>query len=494
MEPRIRIPANNWQPRASQLKLWNYLEGGGKRAIEIAHRRWGKDEIALNYAATSAIQDPATYWHMLPEYSQARKAIWNAINPRTGIRRIDEAFPLEIRESTNDHEMFIRFITGATWQVVGSDSYKSLVGSPPKGITFSEWAKAHPGAWAYLAPILEDNGGWALFITTPEGKNHAHAMYEMAKKNPKWFAELQTVEDTGFPLDRVEEARKEYRALYGADQGDALINQEYYCDFEAAVLGAVYGKQMARATKEGRISSQVKHDPAYPVYTAWDLGYDDSTAIWFYQVGLNEIFLIDYYECFGEDVKHYCEILYGREIKIGHINPETKEVEEWEFGEWLPEHEHRKEYMYHDMHYVPHDAGRKVLEAGGRSVVKQAKEFGIKMAVIPATSHQNCEASLRKALDRCWISEDRCEKGIAALRSYHYEYKEDLKIFGKEPVHDWSSHGCDAGEIMGRTYTERLITVKEVQSRKIVTDFHNKRSKYGLEARDPYRVKPIGKK
>lgn len=485
----IDLPANDWQPRFYQTNLWTAYEAGLKRLLEVAHRRWGKDDVALNLTATSIFEKPATYWHMLPEYSQARKAIWNAINPHTNKRRIDEAFPKEIRESTNDHEMFIRFVNGATWQVVGSDSYKSLVGSPPYGIVFSEWAKANPGAWAYLAPILEENGGWALFITTPEGKNHAYSMYNMAKKNPKWFAELQTVEETGFPLDRVEEARKEYRALYGEEAGDALIEQEYYCSFEAATLGAVYGKWMAKAVKDGRISDKVQHDPSYPVYTSWDLGYDDATAIWFYQIGYNEIYLIDYYECFAEDVQHYCEALHGRKINVEHINPETKEIEKWSFGDWLPEHEHRKAYSYHSMHYVPHDAGNKLLAAGGRSIVEQANEFGIKMSIIPATSHTNCEQALRKTLPRCWFSDSRCEKGIEALKSYHYKYNEELQIFSKEPLHDWSSHACDSAELMARIWSQTVVTEKQRQGKAIESKFHRLRREHKLEQQDPYRMR-----
>jgi phage terminase large subunit len=163
--------------------LWCYLERGGRRAIEIAHRRWGKDEICLHWAAVSAMQRPATYWHMLPEAAQARKAIWEAVNPHTGKRRIDEAFPHEIRESTREHEMMIRFINGATWQVVGSDNFNALVGSPPFGVVFSEFALANPAAWAYLRPILLENGGWAAFITTPRGKNHAHKLLQTALKS-----------------------------------------------------------------------------------------------------------------------------------------------------------------------------------------------------------------------------------------------------------------------------------------------------------------------
>lgn len=492
--PTVTIPANNWRPRNYQMKLWAAFERGVKRLLEVAHRRWGKDEIALNAAAVSIFQHPATYWHMLPEYSQARKAIWNAINPHTNKRRIDEAFPPEIRESTNEHEMFIRFINGATWQVVGSDSYKSLVGAPPYGIVFSEWAKAHAAAWAYLAPILEENGGWAMFITTPEGKNHCHSMYQMAKDSPRWFAEVQTVEDTGFSMEKVEAAREEYRALYGIDAGDALIEQEYYCSFEAAVLGAVYGKQMARMSKDGRITNKVKHDPNYPVYTAFDLGMNDATAIWFYQIGYNEILLIDYFEGNFLDVQDICEVLYGREINVGHINPQTKEVEEWEFGEWIPEHQHRKDYHYHEFHYVPHDAGHKVQAAGGRSIVEQAREFGIKMSVIPETTHANRHAALRKTLDRCWINETNCEKGIEALRCYHFVYDEDKKDFSKEPYHDWSSHGSTAAELMARVWSEHVVTQKEVERRNITNTFHRLRRENGLVAEDPYRTKPMRKK
>ena len=126
--PSVTLP-NNWKPRPYQRKFWDYLERGGKRAIEIAHRRWGKDDVLLHRAAVSAFERPATYWHALPEYSQARKAIWNAVNSHTGKRRIDEAFPQELRENTNDNEMFIRFKNGATWQVIGSDRYNSLVGA-----------------------------------------------------------------------------------------------------------------------------------------------------------------------------------------------------------------------------------------------------------------------------------------------------------------------------------------------------------------------------
>ena len=173
-----------------------WVTGKHKRLIEVAHRRWGKDEIALNATRHLAMQRPATYWHCLPEYGQGRKAIWQAVNPHTGKRRIDEAFPPEIVKNRLNNEMFIELVNGSTWQLIGSDRYDTTVGSGPAGIVYSEWALANPSAWGYHRPMVEENNGWAAFITTPRGDNHAASMYRMAKGNPNWFAEVSSVYDT----------------------------------------------------------------------------------------------------------------------------------------------------------------------------------------------------------------------------------------------------------------------------------------------------------
>ena len=136
---------NIWLPRIYQRPAWAaWRKRGIRRSLLVWHRRAGKDDVALHKAAVAAHVRVATYWHLLPEYEQARKAIWAAVNPHTGMRRIDEAFPLELRESTDEQEMFIRFKIGSTWQVIGCDNYDSLVGTPPAGIVFSEWAQANP--------------------------------------------------------------------------------------------------------------------------------------------------------------------------------------------------------------------------------------------------------------------------------------------------------------------------------------------------------------
>jgi hypothetical protein len=256
------------------MPLWVYLERGGLRADVAAHRRWGKDDIALNWTARACHQRIGTYWHLLPEASQARKAIWDAINPHTGKRRIDEAFPEALRAQTLNNEMFIRFKCGSSWQVIGSDNYNSLVGSPPIGITFSEWQLARPEAWTYMRPILAENGGWALFLWTSRGRNHAVRAFEARERDKaNWFTQKSTALETSvFTVEQLDRERQELIDEAGSEEeGDAKFRQEYLVDFDAAVPGSYFGAQIKLATDEGRIGAY-SHIPSLKVDTAWDIG------------------------------------------------------------------------------------------------------------------------------------------------------------------------------------------------------------------------------
>lgn len=208
--------------------------------------------MALHWAAVAAISRPATYWHMLPEATQARKAIWDAVDPHTGKRRIDIAFPHAIRANTRDQDMLIRFVNGSTWQVIGSDNYDSLVGAPPAGVVFSEWALAKPEAKSFLQPMLLENGGWQLYITTPRGPNHAKRSFDNSVKTHGHFAQRLTARETGvFTEAQLDAQLAEYQSDHGEDVGMAMFEQEYLCSFDAVMTGrAVFGRKPIKAALE----------------------------------------------------------------------------------------------------------------------------------------------------------------------------------------------------------------------------------------------------
>lgn len=462
-DQEITIP-NNWKPRPKQLKLWRYLESGGKRAVAFWHRRFGKDDVALHWAAAAMTQRPGTYWHLLPEAAQARKAIWDAINPKTGIRRIDEAFPREIWDIRREHEMLLKSTAlNATWQVLGSDNFNSLVGSPPIGVVFSEWALADPSAWAYIRPILAENGGWALFISTPRGKNHGYRTYKLAQSEPGWFAEILTVDDTkAIPQDILDAELREYVKEYGPEQGKSFFEQEYYCSFNAAILGAVYGAAMARAVKQGRVGN-FKYDPELPVNTAWDLGRTDSSVCIWWQQAKNEIRVIKSNAASFADPEDLVSWLYGRQVVVDERDNKSGRVSKWHLGDWIPGFEECSNYKY-NTHYVPHDAAIKLLQASGRSIIEQFHDLGVKTRLVAATSDTNSHTAARTTIERTWFNEED-EKLVEALSQYHYLWDSEKKEPSIKPVHDWTSHYADAYEIIGQVWRNPVISEEDEKPR-----------------------------
>ena len=280
-----------WKARPHQRDLFDYLftneeEGAGcfpwkRRALEVWHRRAGKDSCSLQIMAMASQMVVGTYWHMLPTLNQGRKVVWDGID-RVGRRMIDQAFPQELRASTNETDMTIKMKNGSVWQVVGSDNYNSLVGTNPRGVVFSEYSVADPDAWTYIRPILRENHGFAIFIYTPRGKNHGWDLYDKVKKNPRWHVSLLTIDDTknefGQPL--VTEADIQEERDEGMAEED--IQQEYYCSFAAGIRGAYWASEVERAREENRIG-RIPYSNLMPVHLYLDIGIDDATACWFGQ-------------------------------------------------------------------------------------------------------------------------------------------------------------------------------------------------------------------
>lgn len=318
--------------------------------------------------------------------------------------------------------MFIRFKNGSTWQVIGSDRYNSLVGAGVAGVTFSEWALCNPSSWGFIRPMVEENNGWATFITTPRGRNHAKSLYDLAasdmRAGGRWFAELSSITDTGaLNQTQLNESLKEYIALYGEDLGRAQFEQEYLCSFNAAILGAFYAREMAAVRAEGRIV-EVEPLEGRPVHRAWDIGVRDDTSIWWFQVVGGQVFILDCYTASGAGVDHFAEVIAKRRDEHGWID---------------------------GIDFVPHDA--KVREwgaPGARSRVETMRSLGLSPELCPDQAKMDGIQAARTTLARC-VFHPRCEDvGISALEQYRREWDDDKKTFRPTEVHDWTSHLADA--------------------------------------------------
>lgn len=415
----IELP-NNWAARLHQRRFMEYMWNGGKRALLVWHRRAGKDSAAMNYTAVETQRKVANYWHMFPTQKQGRKAIWEGINPHTGERFIHQAFPRELWASKDNTEMLIRFKNGSTWQVVGSDTFDSNVGTTPFGVVFSEWSLCDPRAWDFIRPILKENGGWAIFPYTPRGKNHGFDLYEMARQNGNWFCELLTIKDTRREDGSRIFTDEDFEAEIAEGMDPLMAKQEYYCSFDAGLMGAYYTDQL----KMAKIGDYA-WNPAKPVHTFWDLGLRDATAIIFAQESLagDAIHIIDYEE--ASNVPLY---------------------------EWISIVNH-KPYNY-GIHSAPHDIKRRDYKDGG-SYIEFAREHGIDFEICPDLPLRQGIDATKAFLPRVRFNNSpQVNRLHDALQNYRREFNAKLKVFMDRPLHDWASHGSDATRIMAISWPD----------------------------------------
>jgi hypothetical protein len=375
----------------------------------VAHRRAGKTVACVNDLITRALASPKEnprYRYIAPYYNQAKAVAWDYL----------KQYSAALQPKVNESELSVEFRNAhgklARIRLFGADNLDALRGQYSDGDILDEFADFRPRAWGeVIRPSLADRKGWAVFIGTPKGHNEFYRIHQLAQRETDWFHMVLRASESGL-LSPVE--LKSMRDTMTEDQAE----QELECSFEAAIIGAVYGRQLSGIEKAGRITS-VDIDPQLPVHTAWDLGLSDATAIWFFQVLYNEVRIIDYVEGHHERIEDYVDLLKAKAYRYGK-------------------------------HWLPHDGNNKLLAAGGRSIVQQLFELGVKAFVVPATTHVNQIASARKVLEKCWFDRERCHEGIEALKQYQFEFDEDKKAFKERPRHDWTSHAADAFEILSQ--------------------------------------------
>ena len=377
----------------------------------VAHRRAGKTVAAINDIIKRALLEGgrgAQYAYIAPFRSQAKSVAWDYL----------KYYAKAVSESSNESELTVTLINGAKVRLFGADNADAMRGLGFNGVYLDEYGDFKPSVWGNIVrPALSDRLGWAVFGGTPKGKNQFHDIYKVSQATPDWFLlRLPASVSKLLPDTELKAASQQL----SQDQYD----QEYECSFDAAILGAYYGQEMRQVDADGRIRD-LRFDPDADVMTAWDLGYRDDTAIWFYQVVRNEIHVLDYYAVSGASIEEIAKVVID------------------------------KGYRY-TRHYLPHDARAKTLASGGKSIVEQlAVHLGgmNKLSIVPEIGVQDGIQAVRMILPKCYF-DPICDEGLEALRQYQREYDEDKKAFRQTPRHDWTSHPSDAFRMMAVAYRE----------------------------------------
>jgi hypothetical protein len=362
--------------------------------------------------AKASMERVGLYWYLLPTYRQAKRVIWQGFR-NDGKTFLGSVFPDQVVKARNEQDMRLELVNGSVIQLMGSDSYDSLVGANPVGVIFSEFALSKPSAWDYVRPMLTANGGWAAFNTTPRGLNHAYKLWQYATsddgKKDGWFSELASIWDTGAFSDPQSVMDQERRS----GMPDALVRQEYLCDWTAALVGSVWGDLVESLDKRG--ATQPFDRETTDVFTSWDIGIGDSTAIWFWRLRGDGLEFIDFLEAHGKPLDYYADEIERRKWKV------------------------RK-------HWLPHDAKARTLVTGS-SVIEQLTyrfghgnvQIGPKLSLLDGV--QAARWLLQKEGTRIHPA---CGVGLDSIRAYHYEFDEDTKAYSAKPEHDWSSHAADS--------------------------------------------------
>jgi hypothetical protein len=375
-------------------------------AVLVAHRRAGKTVACIAELVTRALATPkpnARYAYIAPYREQAKTVAWQYLK--------DMAEPVtddpegDFRES----ELSVKLYNGSQIRLYGADNPNALRGLYLDGVVLDEFADMRPELWrTVIRPALSDRRGWAVFIGTPRGRNEFWQIFDNATRDPDWFSVRLKASETGIlPADELADARKAMTAN--------AFEQEYECSFDAAIIGAIFAKELLAARAREQIG-QVAYDPQRLVFTAWDIGYGDSTAIWFWQQNKGEIRVIDYYEASGEPITSYMQVLSARGYK-------------------------------YDTLWMPHDAENKSI-VSGQSVCDILRKGGYRVRMVPKLSLEDGINAARLHFGRVSIDEKRCAAGLEALQHYRWGWNDRLDEPKPTPVHDWSSHGSDAWRYM----------------------------------------------
>jgi phage terminase large subunit len=392
---RVIIP---YSPRRHFLP---FHDSNKRWRIIVAHRRAGKTVACVNELIKQALTCPHTeprVAYVAPLFKQAKDVAWSYL----------KEFTRDIPGRTvNESELRVDLPNGGRVRLYGADNPDALRGLYLDGVVLDEFADMRPRFLPeVIRPALSDRKGGLTLIGTPKGHNEFFDRWQDAQTDPEWFNMMLKASETGIvDADELASAAKL--------MSEAQFAQEYECSFEAAIEGSYFGLLLEKAAQEGRIAS-VPHNPSLPVYTAWDLGVGDDTAIWFAQRSGGWLHIVDHYATNGQDAAHYIGVL------------------------------RQKPYQYAN-HILPHDANRVDGWVNKKKRLDSLKELGLTdIKVLPNLPVDDGINAVRMLMPICRWDAEKCAGGLESLRQYRREYDENRRCFKKTPYDDWTNHDADA--------------------------------------------------
>jgi phage terminase large subunit len=412
-----------------------------KRFYFLCHRRAGKDMTCWNLMWGAALQRVGSYLYLLPQQNQARKVIWQGmIGDGSSFLTM---IPKRLIRKINNTNMSIQLENGSMIFLGGANNYNAYMGMNPIGVVFSEYPLQPPQILDYLSPILVENGGWMICQGTPRGKNHAYKTFQAALQADNWFVRCWPIDATKKHDDTPVITDEQIEAERRSGVAEEIIQQEFYLSWNIGNVGAYFTQEIDDAEYDGRICDW-DINPRLPVYTFWDLGISDKTAIWFLQPDGYDLKMVYYYENTGEGMHHYACKLDELKAKFGF------------------------KYKYH---YAPHDVRNRQWGATTRSTLAIAAECGIHFLVAHKVSDDDGIQAAKSIFPEVWFHSKNCELGLEALRHFKREYDEDKKCFKNKPFEDWSMHCFDAFKYFATTWKEAFQRPDLMQQSKYQINF-----------------------
>lgn len=290
----MQIPVN-WNPRHYQIAAIQALEAGCVMNIWCWARRGGKDFTAFGYAVKKMVEQPMNVVLVFPTKQQGYESFWTNVE-NDGMKTLDHIPAALVASQTNSpNNMKIILKNGSTFTLLGAQEPDALRGANGKLYIFSEFVDIPGDALDVIRPIVAVNGGQIILQSTPKidgiSGGTFKILFDRALKTVKQFASLITA-DEYLDEETLEELRLETIAKNG---NDFKWRQEYKCDWGQASSTSYYGAVLEMLKTKGAIMD-APYNSAQHVYTAWDLGMSDSTAIVFFQYYGKKLYIIDYYE------------------------------------------------------------------------------------------------------------------------------------------------------------------------------------------------------